>query len=133
MNRISGIEMTRSVSKVAQNLGYEVDMHPSARWWRSGKRGYLVPVNFGRRVRPDLLVRHGNRSAVVEIKNRGVLFGGVEQVALYADVFDATGVLCIPDDAYWDIPASVAAYAEDENVHLCPISKIGEVLTDILD
>lgn len=133
MNWMSESEMTRSVSKVAENLGYEVDMDPSSRWWRRGKRAYLVPVNSGQRVRPDLRVTHGDRSAVVEIKNSGVLFGGVEQVALYADVFNATGVLCIPDDAYSDIPASVAAYAEDENVHLCPISKIGEVLTGILD
>ena len=132
MSRMTEIEMTRSVSEVAQNLGYQVDLDPSARWWRRGRREYLVPVNFGQKVRPDLLVRRGDRSAVVEIKNRGVLFGGVEQVALYADVFDATGVLCIPDDAYCDIPASVSGYAEDENVYLCPFSKIGEVLRRLL-
>lgn len=132
MNRMSESEMTRSVSEVAQNLGFEVQIEPSAGRWRRPSRDYLVPVSFGRRLHPDLLVKHGKRSAVVEVKNRGVLFGGVEQVVLYADVFKATGVLCLPDDAYSDIPASVSGYAEDENVHLCPISKIGDVLTGIL-
>ena len=132
MNRMSEHEMAHSVWEVANHLGYEVVTQPSTRQWRSLRSGYLFPVNFGRAFRPDMLVRHGDRSAVVEIKNTGVLFGGVEQVLQYAAAFNATGVLCIPDDAYSDVPASVSGYAEDENVFLCPISKIGDVLTDIL-
>ena len=132
MSRMTESEMTTSVRGVAQDLGYEVDQEPSAGWWRSSRRGHLTPVNFGRVSRPDLLVKHGDRSAVVEIKNRGVLFGGVEQVIQYAEIFKAAGVLCMPDDAYSDIPASVAGYADDEHVFLCPFSKIGDVLTDIL-
>ena len=132
MSRMTESEMMTSVRRVAQDLGYQVNQEPSAGWWRSARRGHLTPVNFGRALRPDLLVRHGDRSAVVEIKNRGVLFGGVEQVIQYAEIFKAAGVLCMPDDAYSDIPASVAGYADDEHVFLCPISQIGEVLTDIL-
>ena len=102
MNQMTEREMTTSVSQVAQNLGYKVEMEPSTRHWRNLRRSYLSPINFGRVLRPDLLVSYGDQSVVVEIKNTGVLFGGVEQVLLYAKVFNAAGVLCMPDDAYSD-------------------------------
>ena len=133
MNKMTEREMADSVQTVARELGYEVQIEPAVRRWRRPSRDYLVPVSFGGVVRPDLVVKNKGRSAVVEVNNRGVLFGGVEQVIQHAEVFKATGVLCMPDNVVAQIPASVAAYAEDENVHLCPISKIGEVLTDILD
>ncbi len=132
MNQMTEREMTTSVSQVAQNLGYKVEMEPSTRHWRNLRRSYLSPINFGRVLRPDLLVSYGDQSVVVEIKNTGVLFGGVEQVLLYAKVFNAAGVLCMPDDAYSDVPASVSGYADGENVLICPISKIGNVLTNLL-
>ena len=132
MDKITEREMADSVQSVARNLGYEVEIEPSNRRWRLPSRNYLVPVSFGGTVRPDLVVRHKDHSAVVELKNRGVLFGGVEQVIQFAEAFRAAGVLCMPDDAIHEIPAGVAAYADAENVVICPISQIGKVLTDIL-
>ncbi|MDE2786386.1 MAG: hypothetical protein OXL37_06950 [Chloroflexota bacterium] len=132
MDKITEREMADSVQSVARGLGYEVEIEPSTRRWRWPSRNYLVPVAFGGVLRPDLVVRHKDHSAVVELKNRGVLFGGVEQVIQYAEEFKAAGVLCMPDDAIRETPASVAAYADAENIVICPISQIGEVLTDIL-
>ena len=132
MDKITEREMANSIQSVARDLGYEVEMEPSTRRWRLPSRNYLVPVSFGGMIRPDLVVRHKDHSAVVELKNRGVLFGGVEQVIQFAEAFKAAGVLCMPDDAIHEIPAGVAAYADAGNVVICPISRIGEVLTDIL-
>ena len=132
MERMSEREMAASVCSVAQNLGFEVQIEPSARWWRIPSRNYLVPISFGGAARPDLVVRHKDRSAVVELKNRGVLFGGVEQVIQYAEAFKAAGVLCMLDNVIQEVPAGVARYADEENVLICPISEIGEVLWGLL-
>ena len=132
MERMTESEMAASVCSVAQNLGYEVQIEPATRRWRIQSRNYLVPISFGGAARPDLVVKHKDRSAVVELKNRGVLFGGVEQVIQHAEAFKAAGVLCMLDNVIQDVPASVAEYANEENVVICPISEIGEVLRRLL-
>ncbi len=132
MTQMTEHEMATSVLEVAKKLGFEVEMKPSVKPWVIPRRGYLIPASFGRTLRPDLLVRHGDHTAVVEIKDTGVLFGGVEQVLQYAEAFKASGVLCIPDDAYADVPAGVSGYADGKNIFLCPISKIEGTLTDLL-
>lgn len=132
MTQMTEREMATAVLEAAKRLGFEVETEPSAKPWNIPRRGYLIPTSFGRALRPDLLVRHGDRSAVVEIKGTGVLFGGVEQVLQYAEAFKASGVLCIPDDAYADVPAGVSGYADGKNIFLCPISKIEDMLTGLL-
>ena len=132
MTQMTEHEMVASVQEAAQKLGYKVEMEPSASRWNIPLRGYLIPATFGRNDRPDLLIRHGDLSAVVEVKNTGVLFGGVEQVLQYAEAFKARGVLCMPDNAYSDVPDGVSMYANGQEISLCPISEIEKVLTKLL-
>ena len=132
MEKMTEITMASAVSEIARDLGYEVFPEPTSRQRRGFWNDGLSSLTGGRVLRPDLLVKHNGRSVVVEIKRRGVLFGGVMQLLQYAEAFDAAGVLCVPDGAFADTPSSVLDYAETENVLICPMSGIGNALTTLL-
>lgn len=132
MEKITELAMAASVSEIARGLGYEVVPEPSGQQRRGFWHDGLSGLTGGRVLRPDLLVKHNGRSVVVELKRRGVLFGGVMQLLQYTEAFDAAGVLCVPDGAFADMPSSVLHYAEAENVLICPMSDIGDALTSLL-
>ena len=133
MTQVSESSVTRQVANIALELGYRVTLHPtripSKRPWTDGLASFVR----GRRYRPDMLIEHGNSFAIVEVKSRPVLLGRITQSKEYADHFGAAVVLCLPDDSFHRTPASVKEYAVGQKICLCPLSKVGEALKELLD
>ena len=133
MTRISGIDFVPRVTEAIRTLGYDLTQEPSRipnrRFWRDDP----VSLVRGLRYRPDILVERGGRFVIVEVKTRPVLLGGVIQARQYADYFDTTVIICVPDDTFPRIPESVRAFASDRRIGLCPLAKIGEALKDLLN
>ena len=133
MTRILEISFIPQVAEVISQLGYKLTLEPSRipnrRLWRDDP----VSLVRGLRYRPDILVEHGGKFVIVEVKTRPVLLGGVIQARQYADYFGATVIICVPDDVFSEIPGSVRAFANDQGIRLCPLAEIGEALKALLD
>ena len=127
-----GSTLTRQVSQMARNLGYETTMEPSRTI-----RGKLRRVRRGASQRenecqPDLLVEKLGKSVIVEIKAGPVLLGGVIQTKKCSDHFEVPAILCVPDESFGRIPRSVKDFAKQTKVHLCPISGFNDALKDAM-
>ena len=133
MTRILEISFIPQVEAIISGLGYKLTREPSKipnrRLWQDDPASLVR----GLRYRPDILVEHGKKFAIVEVKTRPVLLGGVMQARQYADYFDAAVILCVPDDVFPEIPKSVKQFAEDQDIHLCPLAEVGNALKDLLD
>ncbi len=129
MMAVSGEELVSQAIEAAHRLGYRV---------------YRLGVNIPRRgifglgkrkpvPTADLLVEHGGKSAVIEVKTATPLLGAVWQTREYGDHAGAQAILCVPDSSLERIPESVREYADRVNVRLCSESTIGETLKDLLE
>ena len=133
MTRILEISFIPQVAEVISGLGYKVTREPSRipnrRLWQDDPASLVR----GPRYRPDILVEHDDKFVIVEVKTRPVLLGGVIQARQYTDYFDASVILCIPDDVFPKIPRSVREFADEQSIRLCPLAEVGNALTDLLD
>ena len=133
MTQILERDFVGQVADAARELGYKATVEPSRipnrRFWPDG----LVSWVRATRLRPDIIVEHGEEFVIIEVKALPVLLGGVVQARRYADHFDATVILCVPDDAFPKIPGSVRDFAERADVRLCPLSEVGGALKELLD
>lgn len=122
-------EVIARAMEAVHKLGYsalkEHSINPKRRVFGFGKR---EPMRVA-----DILVEHGGKSAVIEVKTYTPLLGAVSQMREYGDHFNAQPILCVPDVAFEKIPGSVQEYADRVNVSLCPVSEIGETLKDLLE
>ena len=75
-----------------------------------------------------MFVALGEKVVLVEAKSYPVLLGSVIQTKHYADYFGAPAILCVPDDAFQKIPASVREWADANDIVLSPIGEIGNKL-----
>ena len=120
------------VLDAARETGYKVTLEPTRipnqKFWPDG----LVSWVRGRKFRPDILVEHGKRMAIIETKSHPALLGSVIQAHQYGAHFDAASILCVPDDSFLLIPGSVREFAEQANVRLCPLSEVGDALKELL-
>ena len=121
--------VTEAIRTLGYNLTREPSRIPNRGFWRDDPASLVR----GLRYRPDILVERGESFVIVEVKTRPVLLGGVMQAGQYADYFGATVIVCMPDDVFCKIPASVLALAADRHTRLCPLAEIGETLRDLLD
>ncbi len=116
------------VSEAISRLGYKVAREPSGipnrRLWQND----LASLVRGPRYRPDILVENNGRFAIVEVKTRPVLLGGVMQARQYANYFNVGVILCVPDDIFSSIPKSVKEFADGERVSLCSLSEVESAL-----
>ena len=133
MTRILEINFIPQVEDVIKGLGYKLTREPSRipnrRLWQDDPASLVR----GLRYRPDILVERGKKFAIVEVKTRPVLLGGIIQARHYADYFDAAVILCVPDDVFSEIPGSVKTFAEEQGIRLCSLDKVGNALKDLLD
>ena len=98
MTRILEISFIPQIEAIIRELGYKLTREPSRvphrRLWQDDPASLVRGLRF----RPDILVEHGKKIAIVEVKTRPVLLGGVIQARQYADYFGAAVILCVPDD-----------------------------------
>lgn len=113
-------------------LGYKVTLEPSGipkrRLWQNDP----ASIFRGPRYRPDILVERLGEFAIVEVKTRPALLGGVMQARQYADYFGVEVIVCVPDEAYGKTPGSVKEFANVQRVGLCPLSKVGRALSTVI-
>ncbi len=133
MTRILEISFIPQIEAIIRELGYKLTREPSRvphrRLWQDDPASLVRGLRF----RPDILVEHGKKIAIVEVKTRPVLLGGVIQARQYADYFGAAVILCVPDDVSPEIPWSVKTFAEEQGIRLCPLADVGNALKDLLD
>ena len=133
MTRILEISFIPQVEDIIRESGYKLTREPSRvpnrRLWQDDPASLVRGLKY----RPDILVERGKKFAIVEVKTRPVLLGGIIQARQYADYFGAAVILCVPDDVFPEIPASVKTFAEEQGVRLCPLDKIGNALKNLLD
>ena len=133
MTRILKISFIPQVEDIIRESGYKLTREPSRvpsrRLWQDDPASLVRGLRF----RPDILVEHGKKIAIVEVKTRPVLLGGVIQARQYADYFGAAVILCVPDDVFPEIPKSVKTFAEEQAIRLCPLADVGNTLKDLLD
>lgn len=133
MTRILETSFIPQVEDVIRKSGYQFIREPSKvpnrRLWQDDPASLVRGLKY----RPDFLVERGKKFAIVEVKARPVLLGGVIQARQYADYFGADVILCVPDDVFPEIPGSVKKFAEEQGIHLCPPDKVGNALKDLLD
>ena len=132
MTRILEINFIPQVEDVIRQSGYKLTREPSRipnrRLWQDDPASLVRGLKY----RPDILVEHGKKFAIVEIKTRPVLLGGVIQARQYADYFDAAVILCVPNDVFPEIPASVKNFAGEQGIRLRPLAELGNALKDLL-
>ena len=132
MTRILEISFIPQVEDVIRELGYKLTREPSKVPNRKLWQNDPASLVRGLRYRPDILVERGKKFAIVEVKTRPVLLGGVIQARQYADYFDATVIICVPDNVSPEIPRSVKTFSEEQGIRLCPLGDVGDALKDLL-
>ena len=135
MNQTTGIEFERRVAEAIKQLNYNVSTEPPGKPQHSTfqdrisswlmKPAHSLP-------RPDMTVAHGEKVALVEAKAYPILLGAVIQARHYADYFGAPAIICVPDDAFQQIPDSVREWAEANDIVLSPFGEIGDNLKMLL-
>jgi hypothetical protein len=117
---------TEQILETALSLGYEAIFDPYkpsrvVRWFR------------GRDFRPDILVKNGNREAIVVAMSGLASFTLVHFTHLERRKGDTGALICVSDSAFPNLPKSTRDYANDLNVRLCPLSEVGDALKELLD
>lgn len=132
MTRMLEKDFIPKVGDTLSNLGYNVTLEPSRipNWsmWQNDPASLIR----GPKYRPDILVEHDQKYALVEVKTRAVLIGGVSQARQYSEYFDMPVILCVPDDVVDQVPRSVREFAGGQSIHICSLSDLGKVVVDIL-
>ena len=132
MVEMSEAQITTRILELALGLGFEATREPEALYQRSLRQRLLGRRLDPSMVRPDLLIQHEGRLVVVEVKRGQVLPGAVEQVLDYVDALGAKGVICVPDSAIANTARSVTEYANSNDVRICSLSEIRDVLRRLL-
>ena len=117
-------ELIRKIADAMSGVGYEVTVGPSSILNRRMWQFDLPSLIRGLKYRPDLIVQNGDDFAVVEVKTRPFLFGGVIQARNYSQYFGAPTIVCVPDDIVPEIPASVMRFAGEEEIQVCSFSEL---------
>ena len=135
MTQNTGSAFERQVAETIKQLDYKVTMEPWARpdqiTWRDRISSWLVKPAHSP-VFPDMLVTHGKKFALVEAKSYPVLLGPIIQARHYADYFEAPAIVCVPDDAFPEIPESVREWAHSNDIIVSPLGEIGDKLEMLL-
>ena len=118
-------EVAEAIGRLGYKVAFEPSGIPNRRLWQND----LASLVRGPRYTPDILVEHEGKFAIVEVKSRPVLLGGVMQAHKYANYFGVEVIICVPDDVYPSIPKSVKEFADYKDVGLCPLSEVGNALT----
>lgn len=122
--------VANQVMRVASDFGYQATIEPDRPPFR------IFGWFRGREFKPDVLVKHHNKSAIVVARSSPVIMYDVfltNQLRQKLGKDDVGALICVPDAAFPRIRGSSREYAKDLNVRLCPLSEVGDVLKELLD
>ena len=135
MTQSTEVEFERRVAETIEKLNYKVTTEPlrgpEHSSWQDRISSWLMEPSYPS-VRPDMLVAHGAKLALVEAKAYPVLLGPVIQARHFADYFNIPAIVCVPDDALQKIPESVLEWAHNNDIVLSTIGEIGDKLEMVL-
>ena len=135
MPHTTELDFERRVAEVIKQLDYNVTIEPPPKPEQGSLSGWIPSWLMeppSPSVRPDMLVALGEKVALVEAKSYPVLLGPVIQAKHFADYFKIPAIVCVPDDAFLEIPYSVQEWAEANDVVLSSIGEIGDKLRMVL-
>ena len=135
MDQTTGAEFERRVLETIEQLNYDVSIEPLERAQHGTLQNRISSWLMKPRhsmPRPDIMVEHGDKVVLVEVKAYPVLLGPVIQARHYADYFEAPAIICVPDEAFQQIPDSVREWAGANGVVLSPFGEIGDNLRMLL-
>ena len=130
MAKVTENQVAIEVARVAQELGYEAKIEQEDPDFR------ILDLFRERKFKPDVIVKHNNRSAIVVARSHPGLFYIValtDQLRKKRDKKDFGALICV-DDSSCDrvLGSSSEKYADDLNVRLCRLSDVGDVLKEML-
>ena len=126
MATVSDHPATDRIVEVAHTLGYKTEIDPE-------KQSFISEFFRGRRFRPHIFVKNGERKAIVMAASSNVGLGFVNRTHLIRENKRAAALICVPDWAYTEIRSGTRSYADELNVRLCPLSQVGDALKELLD
>lgn len=114
------------VAETAHNLGYDVKLAP-------GKQFVLSESYLGSKFQPDVLVKNGDRKAIVVLMGGFIGLGLVNLTDRSRRETGAGALICVPDSGFSKLSKDTKSYAKDLDVRLCPLSGVGDALKELLD
>ena len=118
--------IAEQVGDIGRRFGYKTEFghktSPSRFWGLFRDRKYV----------PDILLKRGGRTAIVEVKTRPVVTYDIFQMAQMRGDSDLAALICAPDPEYYRIAPSVRVYAEDVGVEVCSFSGLDDALSNLL-
>lgn len=130
MAKVSENRVAMEVARVAEDFGYEAKIEKEDPDFR------ILDLFRERKFKPDVIVKHNNRSAIVVARSDHLIFRDVfltDQLRKKRDKKDFGALICV-DDSSFDrvLGSSSEQYADDLNVRLCRLSDVGDVLKEML-
>ncbi len=115
------------VRDIAKDLGYDTTFaseFSKPRFWP-----WLRETKFV----PDVFLRRGGDTAIVEVKTRPVVTHDIFQMQKMREGRRMEALICVPNQAFHRIAPSVRAYAKTNNVSICRFSEIESALKELLE
>ena len=130
MAKVTWNRVAMEVARVAEDFGYEAKIEQDDPDFR------ILDLFRERKFKPDVIVKHNNRSAIVVARSDHLIFRDVfltDQLRKKRDKKGFGALICV-DDSSFDrvIGSSSEQYADDLNVRLCRLSDVGDVLQEML-
>lgn len=120
-----GVQFENRVLDALNQLDYRVMTNPpsSGGGWKDRISSWLrEPSKWPGG--PDMVVKDGENVVLVEVKAYPILLGPVIQAGHYANYYKAPILICVPDEAFSQIPESVREWAEDNKIAISPIAEV---------
>lgn len=130
MAKVTGNQVAMEVARVAEEIGYEAKIEKDDPGFR------ILDLFRERKFKPDVIVKHNNRSAIVVARPHSLIFYLVfltDQLRKKRDTKGFGALICV-DDSSFDrvLGSSSEKYADDLDVRLCRLSDVGDVLKEML-
>ena len=129
MAKVTENQVAIEVARVAEELGYEAKIEQDDPDFR------ILDLFRERKFKPDVIVKHNNRSAIVVARSHPHIFYIValtDQLRKKRDKKDFGALICVDESSFGRLRGSSKEYADDLNVRLCRLSDVGDVLKEML-
>ncbi len=139
MAQATEVEFGSQVAEAIRGLNYKVSTEPihppgTSAWQRFQDRFFdFLGSGTDMPGRPSIAVAQDGKIVLVEPKPYPILLGPIIQAHHYSEYYQAPVIICVPDDAFPQIPESVREWADGNDIELAPIGRIGPALQRLLE
>ena len=137
MEQLNETVFEEQVAKAFADLNYEVFIEPGIHKdrdsWKSKFTSWFWEPPDLPEIGPDLLVKAGGKTLVVQAKAFPVWLGPVVQARHYADFFEAPAIICMPMEAFSQVPESIRKLADANDIILSSLEGLQESIATLTD